>query len=67
MFTSIFPCQGLAGWLEHSGPLEAALAFACELTNAEDFQGLLAKQNRYVQAIMLFRRKNWGGLWWAVH
>ena len=30
--------------------LEAALAFACELTNAEDFQGLLSKQSRYVQA-----------------
>ncbi len=32
--------------------VEAALAFACELTNAEDFEGVLAKQNRYVQAQM---------------
>ncbi len=32
--------------------LEAALAFAGELTSAEDFQGLLARQSRYVQAQM---------------
>jgi phasin protein len=29
--------------------VEAALAFASELMNAEDFQGLLGKQSRYVQ------------------
>jgi hypothetical protein len=32
--------------------LEAALAFARELTNAEDFQDVLAKQNRYAQTQM---------------
>ena len=32
--------------------VEAALAFASELMNAEDFQGLLVKQSRYVQAQM---------------
>ncbi len=32
--------------------LEAVVAFARELTNAEDFQDLLAKQSRYVQAQM---------------
>ena len=31
---------------------EAALAFASELMNAEDFQDLLAKQSRYAQAQM---------------
>ena len=30
--------------------LEAALALASELANAESFEGLLAKQRRYVQA-----------------
>ncbi len=30
--------------------LEAALALANELANAESFEGLLAKQSRYVQA-----------------
>ena len=30
--------------------LEAALALASELANAEDFEGVLAKQDRYVKA-----------------
>jgi Phasin protein len=32
--------------------LEAAFAFARELTNAEDFQDVLAKQSRYTQIQM---------------
>jgi len=32
--------------------VEAALALASELANAEDFEGVLAKQSRYVQAQM---------------
>ena len=32
--------------------VEAALTFASELTNAEDFQDVLAKQSRYAQTQM---------------
>ena len=49
--------------------VEAALALASELANTEDFEGVLAKQNRYVQAQVRnydLQAQELGGLWQAI-